>query len=130
MVDLIDTNIIVRFLVGDKNKKLFLQSKEIVEKIESGEKEVIILDVVIMECLFVLVKFYHLPKEEVIKDLEKILALPFVINNDKVIINEALNIFLSKNLDFVDSLIYAKAKFNRYGFLTLDKKLNRLDSKK
>jgi len=126
MIDLIDTNIIVRFLVGDKNKKLFLQSKAIIEKVESGGKKVLILDVVIMECLFVLIKFYRLPKEEVVKDLKKILALPSVVNNDKVIIIEALNIFLSKNLDFVDSLIYVKAKFNQHGILTLDKKLNRL----
>ena len=67
MVSLIDTNIIIRFLVGDHKEHLRIAT-EIFTQIENGEIEVEILDTVIMEALFVLVKFYKLPKSEVIAD--------------------------------------------------------------
>jgi len=57
MAILIDTNIIIRFLVGDHEEHL-IESTRIFEEIESGEIEVEILDVVLMDTLFVLTKFY------------------------------------------------------------------------
>ena len=62
MAILIDTNSIIRFLVGDHEEHL-IESTRIFEEIESGKIEVEILDVVLMETLFVLTKFYGLPKE-------------------------------------------------------------------
>ena len=52
MATLIDTNIIIRFLVGDHEEHL-IESTRIFEEIESGNLEVEILDVVLMEVLFV-----------------------------------------------------------------------------
>ena len=74
MATLIDTNIIIRFLIGDHEAHL-VESTRIFEDIESGNLEVEILDVVIMEALFVLTKFYNLPKAEVVTDLKTILAM-------------------------------------------------------
>jgi predicted nucleic acid-binding protein len=74
LVALIDTNVIIRFLVGDHEAHL-AQSTQIFEKIETGQQEVEILSTVIMEVLFVLTKFYKLPKQSVVTDLKSILAL-------------------------------------------------------
>lgn len=123
MVYLIDTNVIIRFLVGDHKEHLEI-STEIFKKIESGEYEVVILESVVMEVLFVLIKFYKLPKDEVIDDLKKIIALRGVIG-DKVLLIETLNIVENKNIDFVDALICAKSKLQGYGKLSFDKDVNR-----
>jgi len=123
MVYLIDTNVIIRFLVGDHPKHLEIVT-EIFRKIESGEYEVEILESVIMEVLFVLVKFYKLPKSEVIEDLKKIIAFRGVVG-DKVLLIETLNIVDNKNIDFVDALICAKSKLQGYGKLSFDKDVNR-----
>jgi predicted nucleic acid-binding protein len=124
MVYLLDTNIIIRFLVGD-NEEHLAKSTEYFEQIELGSMEVEILSDVLMEAFFVLTKFYKLPKVEVISDLKTILSFEGVVNKDKVILFEALSIIENKNLDFVDALICAKCKFQNYEKLSFDKDLNK-----
>lgn len=124
MVYLLDTNIIIRFLVGD-NEEHLAKSTEYFEQIELGSMEVEILSDVLMEAFFVLTKFYKLPKVEVISDLKTILSFEGVVNKDKVILFEALSIIENKNIDFVDALICAKCKFQNYEKLSFDKDLNK-----
>lgn len=124
MVYLLDTNIIIRFLVGD-NKEHLAKSTEYFEQIELGSMEVEILSDVLMEAFFVLTKFYKLPKIEVISDLKTILSFEGVVNKDKVILFEALSIIENKNIDFVDALICAKCKFQNYEKLSFDKDLSK-----
>ena len=124
MVYLLDTNIIIRFLVGD-NEEHLAKSTEYFEQIELGSMEVEILSDVLMEAFFVLTKFYKLPKIEVISDLKTILSFEGVVNKDKVILFEALSIIENKNIDFVDALICAKCKFQNYKKLSFDKDLNK-----
>lgn len=124
MVYLLDTNIIIRFLVGDNEEHLEI-STEYFEQIEQGSMEVEILSDVLMEAFFVLTKFYKVPKVEVISDLKTILSFEGVVNKDKVILFEALSIIENKNIDFVDALICAKCKFQNYEKLSFDKDLNK-----
>ena len=123
MVYLLDTNIIIRFLVGDHQEHLKVATK-IFKKIEDGVLEVEVLDSVLMEALFVLVKFYKLPKSEVILDLKKLLSLRGIVG-DKVILIEALNILEDKNIDFVDAFICAKSSLQGYGKLSFDDDVNK-----
>lgn len=124
MVYLLDTNIIIRFLVGDHQGYL-IKSTEYFEQIEQGSMEVEILSDVLMEAFFVLTKFYKLPKVEVISDLKTILSFEGVVNKDKVILFETLSIIENKNIDFVDALICAKCKLQNYEKLSFDKDLNK-----
>ncbi|WP_321779285.1 PIN domain-containing protein [Sulfurimonas sp.] len=124
MVYLLDTNIIIRFLVGD-HKEHLEKSIKIFKDIEKAKLQVEILDGVLMEAYFVLVKFYKLPRVEVINDLKTILSLNGVVNSNKVIIYEALNIIENKNIDFVDAMICAKSKLQGFGKLSFDKDLKK-----
>ena len=124
MVYLLDTNIIIRFLVGDNEEKK-KKSTEYFEQIELGSMEVEILSDVLMEAFFVLTKFYKVPKVEVISDLKTILSFEGVVNKDKVILFETLSIIENKNIDFVDALICAKCKFQNYEKLSFDKDLSK-----
>ena len=119
MATLIDTNIIIRFLVGD-HKEHLIESTRIFEEIESGNLQVEFLDVVLMETLFVLTRFYDLPKADVVTDLKAILAMEGVINSNKVILFDALSLFVDKNVDFVDALICTKSKLQGYEWLSFD----------
>ncbi|HHH20282.1 MAG TPA: type II toxin-antitoxin system VapC family toxin [Campylobacterales bacterium] len=123
MVYLIDTNIIIRFLVGDHPEHLAIAT-EIFTKIEDGEYEVEIIEPVLMEALFVLVKFYKLPQSEVIEDLKRIIAFKGVVGN-KILLLETLNIVDTKNIHFVDALICAKSRFQGYGKLSFDRDVNK-----
>ena len=119
MTYLIDSNVIIRFLVGDHPEHLVIAT-EIFSRIEQEEYEVEILESVLMEVLFVLTKFYKLPKRDVIEDLKKIIALRGV-TGDKVLLIETLNIVETKNIDFIDVLICAKSRLQGYGKLSFDK---------
>ena len=124
MVYLLDTNIIIRFLVGDHEKHL-KKSTEYFKQIEQGAKKVEILSEVLMETFFVLTKFYKVPKIDAISDLKTILSFEGVVNKNKGILFETLNIVENKNIDFVDALICVKCKFQNYDKLSFDKDLDK-----
>jgi predicted nucleic acid-binding protein len=121
---LIDANIIVRFLVGD-DEKLYEKSAKVFESIEKGKQKAIVCEAVLMEVYFVMMKFYKLPKAEVINDLKKILSHDALINNDKSILLETLSILEYTNIDFADALLCAKAKFFGYEILSFDKDIRK-----
>ncbi|MBN2721796.1 MAG: PIN domain-containing protein [Campylobacterales bacterium] len=118
MVYLIDANVIIRFLVGDNAKHLTI-SKDIFERIEQGGLKAEILDVVLMEVYFVMTKFYKIPKDELLEDLKKIVAMSGIVG-DKALLIEVLNILEHKNIDFVDALLCAKKELYGYGILSFD----------
>ena len=119
MVYLLDTNVIIRFLIGD-HKEHLAKSIEIFKQIERAKLQVFIVDGVLMEVFFVLTKFYKLPKGEVIDDLKKILALNGVVNANKPVLFETLHLLEKRNIDFVDALICAKEKLEGFGTISFD----------
>jgi len=124
MVSLLDTNIIVRFLVGDDEEQL-QKSVALFKKIEQARLQVEIVDGVLMEAFFVLTKFYKLPRNGVIDDLKAIIALNGVVNSDKAILFEALTILERKKIDFVDALLCAKKKLQGYEIVSFDNDLKK-----
>ena len=122
---LIDANVIIRYLTQD-DEKLFIKAKEIFDKIISNKIQVIIYDLIIMETFFVLTKFYKLNKEEVIDTLIEIMLLPGVVNPDKKIIIDTLNMIKTSNVDFVDALLCNKSKQFDYKLISFNKKLNKI----
>jgi pentatricopeptide repeat protein len=119
---LIDTNLIIRLLVADGE---FEKAVKIFEEIEKAELFVEIKPCVIVEAYFVLTKFYKFDKSNVIEDLKKIISLDGVINNDKIIILEALSIMEYKSIDFVDALLCAEGKLKNKEVITFDKDIKK-----
>ena len=117
LVKLPDTNVILRYLLED-NKVLYDKTKELFEKVRNGEEKVIILESVLVECVYILLKFYMIPKNEVSARLKELLHYKGVINKDKVDLIEALTMFAKEGLDFVDCLLCAKAKNNHLPLVT------------
>ena len=122
MVYLIDTNIIVRFLVKDGSD--FQKSFKIFKDIENCSIKVIIKSYILMEVYFVLVKFYKLNRLEVISDLKAILSLRCVINDDKDILLQTLSILENKNIDFADALLCAENRLNFIEIISFDKDIS------
>jgi predicted nucleic-acid-binding protein len=113
----IDANYILRFLLKD-NLEMYKISKKCIT-----ENNCIVLDEVLAEVVFVLLKVYKVKKEEIKNTLINILKCDNIILNDKNNTIQALNIFNDKNLDFVDCILCAKSK--NYTIKTFDKKLNK-----
>ena len=120
MVLLIDTNVIIRFLAADVQEQ-HLMSVDIMNKIYTGELKVEILGEVLMEVLFIMVKQYKEAKKDVIEYLQTLLKLDGVVNKDKFILIEALDMMRDKNIDFVDALICTKSVVQGYDKISFDK---------
>ena len=120
MISLIDANVIIRFFVREENT-LYAKSVEIIERVEKGELKVEILSEVLMEVLFIMAKYYKVPLRDIIEDLKIILRLQGVVNENKYILINSLDMMLEKNIDYVDALICSKSKLQGYGKISFDK---------
>ena len=105
-VYLIDTNVILRYLLGD-HKIFSPKAKAFMELVSQGTKKAEIPSVVIVECVYVMEKFYKIPKNEIVDTLSKILNFIGIINRDKSEILEALLKYANSNTDIVDCLLAA-----------------------
>ncbi|MBI3874080.1 MAG: PIN domain-containing protein [Arcobacter sp.] len=112
---LLDANYILRFLLKD-NLEMYEISKE---SILNNQCE--ILNEVLAEVVFVLLKVYAVEKIDIKNILTQFLNFDNIIIHDKINIIKALEIFESKNLDFVDCVLCAKS--SKYQIKTFDKKL-------
>jgi predicted nucleic-acid-binding protein len=79
------------------------------ELISQGIKKAEIPSVVIVECVYVMEKFYKIPKNEIVDTLSKILNFVGIINRDKSEILEALLQYANSNTDVVDCILAAQS---------------------
>lgn len=122
---ILDTNAFLRFLLNDipgqanEVGKLFIRAK-------AKEIEITIPQIVIFEIEFALDKYYKFPKGEVINKLGVLLATPYLKIQDADIFQEALTIFKSRNIDFVDCFLVSNAKVKNLSLFTFDEDLKKL----
>ena len=73
----IDTNILVRFLVGDDEiqaKKVY----KIFKKAESDKKELFVPLLVVLELIWVLESVYEIKREEILESINELLLMPIL----------------------------------------------------
>jgi len=118
-----DTNTILRYLLGDE-PRLYEKAAKVFEKVRTGEEKVVILESVLVECIYVLTKFYKVPKKEASAKLQELLHYRGVMNDDRDELVEALTTFAEKSsLDIVDCILCAKAKKSNMPLFTFDEAL-------
>lgn len=121
-VSLPDTNAILRYLLAD-NKDLHEKARDLFEKVRVGEAAVLLLESVLVECVYVLTKFYGVPRQEAARTLKGLVGYRGVTNNDKRDLAEALALFGETTFDIVDCLLCVKAKNCDLILFTFDKAL-------
>ncbi len=119
-----DTNTILRYLLKDE-KRLYEESSKLFEKVRVGDEKIIILESVLVECVYVLTKFYRVPKDEVSERLKDLLYYKGILNKDRKEFIEALTLFAGKNIDIVDCILCVKAKNYSMILFTFDKNLKK-----
>ncbi len=125
-----DTNVIIRYLVSD-NQEMSIKAKDFFDKVKNGIFKAKIIESVIAECIYILIKIYKVPKDEAAKSLIDVLQYKGITNEDRNELINALNIFTNKRLDIVDCILYAKADNKETDVFTFDNQLIKaLESKK
>lgn len=123
-----DTNAVLRYLLRD-NQAQFKQAERYFESVRTGRERALLLESVVVECVYVLTKFYQVPKEEAVGSLASLLRYKGFVNPDKEILLDALALFATEKIDLVDCVLVAAAVRTKTRMVTFDKKLNNLFSR-
>ena len=102
MKKLLDTNLLIRFLLNDNPK----QSAAVQSLFETTPDELVLTDVSVAEMIWLLTSYYQLPKDDVIDKVKQILTLG-VINANKSVLSKALSLYQSINIDYIDAYLAA-----------------------
>ena len=107
-VYLIDTNVVLRYLLGD-HAEFSPRAEAFMADLSEGTKNAEILDVVIVECVYVMEKYYEIPKSEIVEKLSGILNFSGIVNPNRSEILEALLKYENSNIDIVDCILAARS---------------------
>lgn len=128
-IPVLDTNVLVRFLVGDSPRQK-ITARHLFEK--SSENGLQIPDVIIFEIVHVLQSFYRLEKQEIIEKLSLLISFDkFKVN--RKLVAKTLDLFQEHQISFVDAYLAARVLLSKNSMVyTFDKgilKLKEISSK-
>jgi predicted nucleic-acid-binding protein len=109
---LVDTNVVLRYLLGD-HPEFSPRANTFFQDVYKGVKKAEILDVVIVECVYVMEKYYGIPKTEITAKLSGILNYQGIVNTDKSKTLCALLKYETSNADIVDCILAATSTESR-----------------
>jgi len=104
---------------------MYQDANRLMEEIRTGERHALLLEGVVMETVYVLTKFYGVPKREAAEKLQAILSYKGIENTDKNDLIAALGEFGKKRLDLVDCILKAKSKSKGMELFSFDKQLKK-----
>jgi len=124
----LDTNLIIRFITQD-NPDQAMRARVIFQQLETRTLIVRTSESVIVEAVQVLSSkaLYHLPRQEIKAALTEIIALPGLQLVNKRTFLRALDLYASRNFDFVDALNVAHMeRLHLRVILSFDRDFNRI----
>jgi predicted nucleic acid-binding protein len=116
---LVDTNLIVRYLVQDHEKHAKAAGK-LFDACDRGEVVIVVLPTVLAECVFVLESFYEHPRGHIVAALGRLIASPGVEISGVEIHLDALHRYRKTKVHFVDCLIAATSTAEKIPVATFD----------
>lgn len=122
MTTLPDTNAIIRYLIGDIPAQ-YKTAEAFFEKVRKGSEKAFILESVLVECVYVLTKYYGVPRPEVSEKLSSLLHYKGIVNHDDNELLKALALYAVKSIDIVDCILYAKFRGQNHRLFSFDEKL-------
>lgn len=123
-----DTNIVLRYLLHD-NAEQFAAAETFFEQVRNGNKRAVILESVLVECLYVLTKFYKVPRSDASFPLAELLRYKGIDNEDTDALVGALKLFAETSLDPVDCILAARHMRGEGEVFTYDRELQNTASK-
>jgi predicted nucleic-acid-binding protein len=113
----VDTNYIVRYLINDN-----VEMANIAEDVLMN-KNVFIANEILAEVVYVLLGVYQISKDEIADQLIELIDFENISTTNHGVAVQALKIFKTKSLDFVDCLLCAYSQHDE--IVTFDKKLTK-----
>lgn len=98
---LVDSNIIIRFITKDDSKKAEI-CRQLIER-ELDSENLLLSDMAMAEIIWVLESVYKLKKDEIKEKIEAILNSKGLNFQNKILLSEAIIIYSTYNIDFIDA---------------------------
>src|SRR3989344_8816865 len=95
---IIDTNLLIRFFIGDDP----IKATKVKELLSTNRDKVLLLDVVVAECVWVLSSFFKLSPVEIEDMLVAVIESESVVTN-KQALRLAFDIWIKENIEFIDA---------------------------
>lgn len=99
---LLDTNIILRFILDD-DPILSEKAKAIFKKIEQEKTKVFISLLTLSEVIFTLERSYKLPKKDIVDKMIAIGQIPNIVIENYKIIPKIFTFYTDQNISFIDA---------------------------
>jgi predicted nucleic-acid-binding protein len=121
---LVDSNLIVRYLVQDHEKHAKAAGK-LFDACDRGDVVIVMLPAVLAECVFVLESFYEHPRGDITSALGRLISSPGVEMDGAAIHLDALDRYRKTKVHFVDCLIAATAATENLPVASFDQGLRK-----
>jgi predicted nucleic acid-binding protein len=120
---LLDTNVVIRHLTGDPPAMARRATKLL-----AAETELVLADLVLAECVYVLESFYEVERSRVAELMRAALAVPSIASDSELLLR-ALEIYELDRLDFAEAYLVAVAEFTGVrSIASFDKAIDRVPS--
>ena len=110
---LVDTNLIVRYLVPDHERHAKAAEK-LFDACDRGDVMVVVLPAVLAECVFVLESFYEHPRADIASALGRLISSPGVEIDNAETHLDTLGRYRKTKVHFVDCLIAATSAAQKH----------------
>jgi len=103
----IDTNIFLRFFISG-NTPQHTETTFLIKEIENGKHRVYTSNVVLIELIYTLSKFYKQNKPSIIKKIDNILAMRNLTVIEKTNSRQAMDLYKKLNIKYTDCLLFTQ----------------------
>ena len=115
---------LIRHLTGDPPEMATRATKALASSVE-----LLLADLIVAECVYVLESFYEVPRERVAELMRAAIALPTIKTLDPATLLRALEVYEVDRLDFAEAYLIAQAEATGVDtILSFDKSIDRVSA--
>lgn len=123
----VDANVILRFLL-DEPPDQAERCQALLARLQSGEEEVYLPEVVLSDVVWTLSSYYHWPRERIARFAHDVLSLKGTRMARPDLVRLALQVFVEQRVDFSDALVVAEMVRGGYAQVySFDRDFDRID---
>jgi predicted nucleic acid-binding protein len=120
----IDTNILVRHLTGDPPAMAERATRSL-----ASERDVLLVDLIVAETVYVLEFFYEAPRSQVAEAIRSLIAFDSIVCVDPALLLRAVEVYETDRLDFAEAYLVACAESTGVGrVVSFDRAVDQIDT--
>ena len=123
-----DANTILRYLLGD-HPDLSARAVDFWEAVREGSHTALLREGVLLECVYVLQRFYKVPRAAIAEKLRGLLSYKGLVATEGELLDASLELYGRENLDWVDCLLAVSELRGEGKVFSFDRKLKKIIEK-